>query len=452
MKKKPPETRKCHHRSSSLLLFFLFSMLLHATCPVSLAAMDLLEAYTRAKEHDPLFLSAIYEREAAKTLPAQGRAQLLPQIQAFATESKFQYYSEPFSSLYGDFNSETLGTSIKQPVINVPKFYEYRQHKIRKKIGDERFATAEQDLILRLAEAYFLALATNNLLDLINAEKKAVIEEREQAKKRFQAGIATITDVHDAEARYDSVLAKEIEAKNEVDIKIQGLKRIVGIDPGILSALKENVPLGVPEPDNLEGWIEKAKKYHPILKSYAHQIDHQEAELKKNQGQHWPSVDLVGAFNRTNTNNAVRIPNAEYGVVGVQLNLPIFNGGYTVAKVREARAVLEKAKKEYDNALAGITQKLSEAFLGIRSNIKKIAALLAANKSAGTSLESNRMSLVAGVRTTIDVLNAERELQDVRIRLLKARYDSLLNIVRLKAYAGTLSGDDLIEINQWLKN
>jgi outer membrane protein len=114
--------------------------------------------------------------------------------------------------------------------------------------------------------------------------------------------------------------------------------------------------------------------------------------------------------------------------------------------------VLAKVKKEYDNAFADITQKLSEAFLGIRSNMKKIAALLAANKSAATSLESNRMSLTAGVRTTIDVLNAERELHQVRIRLLQARYDSLLNIVRLKAHAGTLSGDDLLEINQWLHN
>ena len=151
-----------------------------------------------------------------------------------------------------------------------------------------------------------------------------------------------------------------------------------------------------------------------MLKSYAYQIDYQEAELKKNQGQHWPSLDMVGGYNRTNTNNAVIIPNLSYGSVGVQVNLPVFNGGYTSAKVKEARAVLEKAKKEYENTLAYITQKLSEAFLGIRGNIKQIGALLAANKSASTSLESNRMSLMAGVRTTIDVLNAERELQQVR--------------------------------------
>lgn len=451
MKNMRPEHRKPQHL---ILAFFLWLalMLLHTACPAPLAAMDLVEAYARAKDHDPLFGASVYEHEAAKTLPAQGRAYLLPQIQASGTKTKFHYDSAPYSTYYGDFNSQTMGTSLKQPIFNVPRFYEYRQHKIRKKIGDERFASAEQELILRLAEAYFTGLAARNFLILVDAEKQSISGEREQARKRFQAGVATITDVHDAEARYDSVMAKEIEAKNELDIRMQALKRIVGTEPGVLSPLKENVPLGVPEPDSLEGWIEKAKKNHPTLKAYAHQVDYQEAEIKKNNGQHWPSLDLVGGYNKTNTNNAVKIPNASYGTVGVQVNLPIFNGGYTVAKGKEARAVLGKVKKEYENALADVTQKLSEAFLGVRSNIKKIAALLAANKSAATSLDSNRMSLLAGVRTTIDVLNAERELQQVRTRLLKARYDSLLNIVRLKAHAGTLSEDDLLEINQWLQN
>jgi outer membrane protein len=444
-----------HHKVKSdhhiLALFLLLSMMLfQMTYPSSLAAMDLVEAYTRAKEHDPLFGSSFYEHEAAKTLPVQGRALLLPQVQAYGNDFKYNYDSAP--SFYDDFNSFSMGVSLKQPIFNIPRFYEYRQHNIRKKIGDVRFASAEQDLILRLTEAYFNGLAASNLLDLIDAERKAVIEQREQAKRMYQAGVSTITDVHDAEARYDSVLAKEIEAKNDLDIKIQALKRIVGIKPARLTPLKEDVPLGVPEPDSLEGWIEKAKKNHPVLKSYAYQIDYQKAELKKNQGQHWPSFDLVGGYNKTNTNSAVRIPNVAYGSVGVQVNVPVFNGGYTWAKVKEARAVLEKAKKDYENILADITQKLSEAFIGIRGNIKKIDALLAANKSASTSLESNRMSMMAGVRTTIDVLNAERELQQVRTRLLKARYDSLLNIVRLKAHAGTLSGDDLREINQWLQN
>jgi len=448
MKNKRDHRRKSHSHFLSLLLL-LPLILFQSVLAASLDAMDLMEAYMKAKEHDPLFGSSFYEHEAAKTLPAQGRSYLLPQIQAYGSESKYYYDSAP--PYYEDFDSESLGVSLKQPLFNLSRFYEYRQHNVRKNIGDERFVSAEQDLILRVAEAYFNGLAAENLLDLIDLEKKAVWEQCEQARHMFQAGIATITDVHDAEARFDSVRAKEIEAQSNLDIKMLSLKKIVGTEPGGLNLLKEDVPLRVPEPERLENWIETAKKNHPLLKSYAYQISYQEAELRKNQGQHWPSVDLVGGYNKTNTNNTIQTQRISYGSVGVQLNLPVFSGGYTAAKVKESRANLGQARKQYENALADVTQKLSEAFLGIRDNLSRINALRTAGKSASTALKSNKMSLLAGVRTTIDVLNAERDLQDVRIRLLQARYDCLLNIVRLKAYAGTISEKDLQEINDWLQ-
>jgi outer membrane protein len=300
MKNKMDESLKDHRRLLSFLS--LMSLILFQTpYPASLAAMDLLEAYTRARAHDPLFGSSFYEHEAAGTLPAQGRSLLLPQVEAYGTRAEYYYDSAPV--FYRDFTGESMGVSLRQPIFNIPKFYEYRQHTIRKNIGDERFASSEQDLILRLTEAYCRGLTAGSLLDLVDAEKKAVGEQREQAKRMFQCGVATITDVHDAEARYDSVLAQEIEAKNDLDVKMQALKKIVGIEPGVLSPLREDAPLGVPESDNLEDWIDKTRKNHPILKSYAHQIAYQEAELKKNKGQHWPSLELVGGYNRTNTSD-----------------------------------------------------------------------------------------------------------------------------------------------------
>lgn len=449
MKNTLDESRKNHRRL--LYLLSLISLIIFQTaCPAPLAAMDLVEAYTRARAHDPLFGTSFYEHEAAGTLPAQGRSLLLPQVEAYGSKSEYYYDSAPV--YYRDFTSESMGVSLKQPLFDIPKFYEYRQHTIRKNIGDERFASSEQDLILRLTEAYFKGLTAGSLLDLVDAEKKAVGEQREQAKRMFQCGVATITDVHDAEARYDSVLAQEIEAKNDLDIKMQALKRIVGIEPGVLSPLREDAPLRGPESDDLEDWIDKARKNHPILKSYAHRIVYQEAELKKNKGQHWPSLELVGGYNSTNTNNTLETERISYSSLGFQVSLPVFSGGYTQAKVNEARAVLGQTRKEYDSTLAEITQKLSEAFFGIRSNVAKIDALRAANKSASTSLESNKKSLEAGVRTTIDVLNAQRELQRVRARLLQAQYDCLLDIVRLKAHAGTLSEEDVDAINEWLQN
>jgi outer membrane protein len=418
-----------------------------ATLP-SLFAMDLKEAYTRAKEHDPLFGSAFYEHEASRTLSKQGRSFLLPQIQASGALTRYYFNNAPV--YYLDYDSQTMGISLRQPILDLRKIYEYRQYNIRETIGDVRFASAEQNLILRVAEAYFNGLAAGNLIELIDTEKKAVIEQLERAKKMFQAGVATLADVRDAEARYDSVLSQEVEAKNNLDIKLQALKRIVGIEPDGLNLLKEDIPLSIPEPASLDGWIEMAKKNNPVLKSYWYQIDYQEAELNKNKGQHFPTVDLVAGYQNTNTNNYVKTDEISYGSVGLQLTIPIFSGGYTSAKVMESQAILKQVQKEYENALSDATQKLSEAFLGIRGSIARIDALLTAVRSASASLYSNKMGLNAGIRTTVDVLNAQRELRDVSIKLLQARYDYLMNTLKLKFHAGTLAADDVVMINQWL--
>jgi len=449
MESKLRDKCKCHNCLVSLILLFLAMILLQPTCPASLYAMDLMEAYNRARQHDPVFGAFFYEHEAAKTAPQQGRSLLLPNIQASGSAARIDYYEGP--PFYRDFTSESVDLSLQQPLFSLSRFHEYRQHKIRGDIGDVRFISAQQELMFRVSEAYFNVLAIGYLLDLIEAEKKAVMEQGEQARRMFEAGAGTITDVHDAEARLDAVLAEEIKAKNDLAIQIEAFKKIVGTEPTHLNILKKDVPFGVPGPKNLEDWIENAKKDHPLLKFYAFQIDYQEAELKKNKGQHWPTIDMVGGYKRTNTNNNIETDWISYGSFGVQVNLPIFSGGYVVAKVAEAQAILGKVHKEYDNAFADITQQLSEAFLGIEGSLARIDALLAASESAHTSVISNRKSLLAGVRTTIDVLNAERDLQDVRVNLLQARYDCLLNMVKLKTAAGSLSVDDLLTINSWLQ-
>ena len=433
-----------------LILLLISIILLQPAIPPSLFAMDLMEAYTRAKKSDPLFGSSFYEREAARTLSKQGRSFLLPQIRIVGSTSKYEFDTAPLG--YQDHTGYSSGINLRQPIFNLPKFYEYRQHNIRETIGDVRFASAEQDLILRVAEAYFNGMAARQLLELIDTEKKAVSEQLEQAKRMFRAGVATITDVHDAEARYDSILSKEVENKYNLEIKIQALKRIVGIEPDGLSFLKEDTPLRVPEPESLEGWIEIAKKHNPILKSYAYNVDYYKEELRKNKGQHLPTADLVAGYSWTNTvSEYLKSERITYTSVGIQVNIPVFSGGYISAKVKESQARFEQTKKEYENALSDNVQKLTEAFLGIKGSIVRMNMLLTAIRSASTSLHSNKKGLIAGVRTIVDVLNAERELHDVRGRLLQARYDYIMNILKLKFYAGTLSEEDVLMINQWLQ-
>jgi outer membrane protein len=365
--------------------------------------------------------------------------------------SRYEFDVAP-TGVYQDFTSFQSGITLKQSIFDLSRFYQYRQHNIQETIGDVKFASAEQDLILRVAEAYFNALAASDLLKLIDTEKKAVLEQLEQAKRMFQIGAGTITDVHDAEARYDSILSKEVENKYNLEIKIQALKRLVGTEPDGLSLLEENIPLQAPEPDSREAWIEIAKKQNPVLKTYAYNIDNDKDELKKNKAQRLPTVDLMAGYTWTNTvSGIVKSQNIAYKSVGFQVSMPIFTGGYITAKVKEAQAKLEQTKKTYEDALSDDIQKLTEAFLGVKGGIAKINALLTAVRSASTSLDSNKKGLIAGLRTIVDVLNADRDLYDVKGKLLQARYDYLMNMVRLRFYAGTLSEEDVRMINQWLQ-
>jgi outer membrane protein len=426
-------------------------ILLQTGISPSLSAMDLMEAYTRARKSDPLFGSSFYEYQAAKTLSKQGRSLLLPSIQASGSMSRYEFDVAP-TGVYQNFTSFQSGITLKQSVFDLSKFYDYRQHNIQETIGDVKFAAAEQDLILRVAEAYFNALAASDLLRLIDTEKKAVLEQLEQAKRMFQIGTGTITDVHDAEARYDAILSKEIDNKYNLEIKLQAVKRIVGTEPDGLSLLEENIPLQAPEPDSREAWIEIAKKQNPVLKTYAYNIDNDKDELKKNKAQRLPTVDLMAGYTWTNTvSGIVKSQNIAYKSVGFQVSMPIFTGGYITAKVKEAQAKLEQTKKTYEDALSDDIQKLTEAFLGVKGGIAKINSLLTAVRSASTSLDSNKKGLIAGLRTIVDVLNADRDLYDVKGKLLQARYDYLMNMVRLRFYAGTLSEEDVRMINQWLQ-
>ena len=435
---------------SRLILLSISIILIQIAIPLSLFAMDLMEAYTRAKKSDAVFGSSFYEHEAAKTLSKQGLSSLLPKIQIGGSTSRFEFVTAP--PAYEDHTGYSLGITLRQPVFSLPRFSEYRQYNIRETIGDVKFVWAEQDLILRVAEAYFNALAASDLLKLIDTEKKAVLEALEQAKRMFQVGAGTITDVHDAEARYDSILSKEIENKYNLEIKMQAVKRIVGTELDGLSFLKEDIPLKAPEPDSREAWIEIAKKHNPTLKSYAYGVDNDKEELRKNKGQRLPTVDLIAGFSWTNTiSEYVKTEQIAYKSIGLQVNMPIFSGGYVTAKVKESQARLDQTKKDYENALLDNVQKLTEAFLGVKGGTAKINSLLTAVRSASTSLDSNKKGLIAGVRTFVDVLNADKDLYDVRGKLLQARYDYVMNMVRLKFYGGTLLEEDVHMINEWLQ-
>lgn len=409
--------------------------------------MEILEAYHMAQKNDAAFNSARYEYQAAQTMPAQGLSYLLPSLEAHYTRGKY----DTDSPISGDYSSLMYGLTLRQPVFNLGRVFEYTQHKVRADLGKAKFTAAESDLIMRTATVYFDVLAAWDKLEIVEAQKKAVGEQLEQAKKLFNAGVGTLTDVHDALARYNMLLSDEIEAKNNIDIKIKAFKRVVGAEPKEFSRLKETIPLLTPPPDDLDGWIQIAKKNNPIIKYYLYNIDFYKQEHRKMMAQYFPYVDIVADHHTSNTVLDFRTEETTYTSVMAQITLPLFQGGYTMAKTKEATAKLEQAKADLDRVLSENAQKISEAFLGIKGNMALIQALGLAVQSAEISLQSNKMGLKAGIRTIVDVLNAQKQLYDARMSLLKTKYDYIINILKLKSEAGVLSEEDVALISNWLQ-
>lgn len=411
------------------------------------AAMGILEAYHMAQKNDAAFDSARYEYQAAQTMPAQGLSYLLPSVEAHYMTGKY----DTDSPTSGDYSSSMRGVTLRQPLLSLPRIFEYTQHRVQADLGKAKFNAAESDLIIRTATVYFDLLAAWDQLEIVLAEKKAVAEQLEQAKRLFHAGAGTITDVHDALARYNGLLSDEIEARNNINVNVKAFKRVTGAEPKDLCRLKETIPLFVPSPDDLEGWIQIAKENNPTIRYYNYNVNYYKQERRKMISEHLPEVSFVADHHTSDTIEYYKTEEVTYTSVMAQITVPLFQGGYTRAKTKEATAKLEQAKADLNDVLTENAQKISEAFLGIKSNMAMIQALELAVESAELSLQSNEMGLKAGIRTIVDVLDAQKQLYDERMSLLKAKYEYIMNLLTLKSEGGVLTEEDLLTISDWLQ-
>lgn len=440
--------RRKPDRSFRLVLLFIFITLFQITLASS-SAMDLMEAYTRAKKYDPVYASAVYENNAYQTKSRQGLSYLLPQIQFSGTISRYDFDTAPV--FYQDYTATAYNLQLRQPLVNLSRFAEYRQHNLLPLIGETRLAEALQNLGIRVAEAYLNLLVARDTLALIAEEKEAVAKQMEQAKKMFRAGVITITEVHDAEARYHLILSQEVGAQNELAIKTTALQKMVGPGPFAPGRLKDAIPLNPPEPNVITRWVEMAKERNPALKYFSYNIRYFEEEVKKHKAQHFPFADLLAGYNRTNSRDYLKTETISYGMIGLNVVIPIFSGGYVTAKTDESKERLGQSKKEYESAFSDIVQRLTEAFLGVQGSIASIKALEVAVKSAEISLHSNQKGFTAGIRTIVDVFNAQRELYNAKSKLFQAKCQYIFHLIKLKASAGILSETDIAMVNDWFQ-
>ena len=418
------------------------------------SAVDLLQVYREALANDASYASAQASLRAGEEKSVQGRSALLPTIGASGNVNRTHYDTAFGGSDLGiDFTGNSYTLSLSQPLYRVANWEQYQEGKLSVAASEAQFAQAQQDLIVRVAQAYFDVLIAQDTLDSLEAQKKAITEQLASAKRNFEVGTATITDTHEAQARYDLAQAQEIAARNDLEIKRTALEQITGKPPGGLAPLRAGVQLKQPQPAQLGPWVQSAEQQNYGVVGQQLALEIAQREIKRNRAGHYPTVDLVASRSHTKPAMTALSPfsgSADTSTVGVQWAIPLFSGFAVDSKVREAIALEDKARADLEGARRSAAQGARQAYLGVTSGLAQVKALEAAEVSSKSSLDSNLLGYQVGVRINIDVLNAQQQLYSTRSQLAKARYDTLVNGLRLKAAAGTLKEEDLQRLNALL--
>lgn len=434
------------------------ALLISATFVASAEAANLTDIYHEALTSDAALASAKAAYQAGQEKLPQGRALLLPSVNlsANSTWNKMDIQYRGPSSFPGgerDFNSNGATLSLSQPIYRRQNWALYEEGKLLSAQAEMQYATAQQDLILRVAQAYFDALLAQDAAALAKAQKQAISEQLAQAKMNFEVGTATITDSHEAQARYDLGTASEIAALNELELKQRALERIIGKLPQSLAALATSMPLQGPEPGDMAKWVEAAEQNNLQVQVQRAAVEIANQEVARNRGGHHPTLDLVASYSDSGaTGGSFGVGNdTKTTAIGLQFNLPLYQGGAISSRVREAVANQEKARQDLEQTVRQTALSTREAYFGVTSGIAQVKALEQALISSQSSLDSTKLGLEVGVRTNVDVLNAQQQLFSAQRDLYKARYSYLLSRLKLKSAAGSLAEDDLQQVNQWLK-
>jgi len=418
-------------------------------------AADLLDIYHAAQSQDAVFASARAAQQAGQEKLTQGRSLLLPSVNLNANTTNNRvtanYQNNPGLSGTTNYNTHGYGVTLTQPLFREQNWAAYNQSELQVVISEAQFKLAEQDVILRSAQTYFDVLIAQDTVQLNAAQKTAISQQLEQAKRNFEVGTATITDTYEAQARYDLIVAQEVAAANNLEIKRRTLQQLVNADVSDLNVLGKAFKMENPEPADVQKWVDAARQgnFQIAMAQAAYELSEQ--EVARNRGGHLPTLDLVATTGKNYATGGMNGANdIRSTTVGVQLNMPLFQGGATQSKWREADANREKAKQDLENTRRNVELQTRQAYLGVASGIAQVQALQQALKSSESLLEASTLGQQVGVRTSLDVLNAQQQLYSTRRDLYQAQYNYLVSQLRLKAAVGSLGEEDLGRVNMAL--
>lgn len=416
-------------------------------------AEDLAAVYEIAFDYDAQLRAAGAVRDAQYEAKPLARSGLLPQIGVYgdlAHENR-NVRDSSTPSVDGDWNSGNLGVSLTQPLFRRDRLVRMKQADWQLEQADADYAIAQQDLVLRVAAAYFSVLDAEEGVTFIRAEKKAIERQLDQAKQRFEVGLIAITGVYEAQARYDQANTDEILQLNALDQTWEELREIIGVKPEKVNTLKETIPLEPPMPADVDAWRTMALENNPIIKSASDATQVAQKEIDVQYSGHYPTLDLVASYGASRF-DADYLNDADNGRVAVELNVPIYTGGGVTAATRQARHLMIATQEQLDQARRAVDKDVRNAYREVHASISAVRSLQAGIVSAQSSVEATEAGFEVGTRTLVDVLNEQRDLYAAKRDYARARYTYVLRGLQLKLAAGVLKEEDIREINSLLDN
>lgn len=425
----------------------------HLVATVGLAqAQSLAELYQAAQGYDATYLAARSQFDANLARAEQAKAGLRPQV-GLGADLSWSHRDDLSNNRSGTSNAQSATLSASQPLYRPANTASAQQGELGVELAKAQLQSAEQDLIVRITQAYFDVLAAQDGLASVQALKSAVTQQLAAAKRRFEVGSATIIDTREAQAQFDRVSAQEIAADNDLRVKKLALDQLVGRSGVTPLGLRSQIALPSPTPGDVNTWVAQATEQHPAVRQASTALAVAQLETQKAQAGEKPTLDLFGRYNMgrsPSTSAPGAYTRANTATVGVQFNMPLYTGGATQNRIKETLALEDKARNDIEAAKRTVAQATRSAYFGILSGLGQVKALEAAEVSSQSAVDANKLGYDVGAGTSIDVLNAQSQLFQVKRELAQARYNVLITHLRLKQASGALSATDLQAINQLL--
>ncbi|WP_180127750.1 TolC family outer membrane protein [Rhodoferax sp. BLA1] len=415
-------------------------------------AQSLTDLYQSAKAFDASYQSAKSQFEATLAKGEQARAGLLPSVNLGSSVNRNNVNSD-IASLERSYGNQGVTLSASQPLYRPANVATAEQGKKQAALAQAQLEAANQDLMMRVSQAYFDVLAAQDTLRFVTAQKSAVSEQLASAKRNFEVGTATITDTREAQAKSDLVLAQEIAADNDLRVKKLALDQLTGQNA---TPKPLHLPVALPAvlPAEVSPWVAESEDIHPGVRQARIALEVAELETQKAQAGHKPTLDLTGSYSVTHNNGSSSLTqdyHTNVATVGLSFNLPLFAGFAIQNRLKETVALEEKSRSDLDATRRGVAQATRSAFFGVQSGLGQVKAYEAAEASSQSALDATKLGYQVGVRINIDVLNAQTTLFDTKAKLAKARYDVLLGNLKLRQANGSLREEDISAINALLE-